>query len=197
MRARTTRLPVPGWADKIAHLIPLLALPSGLWRLGIAFGFSMGVLDEAGRPAHVHGLEALSIASLTLITELVALTAFGLVRRWGEVVPRWIPLIGGRRVAPCAAIIPAVLGSIALIALWTFTIFGLGDMSFSHAWMFVAMLVCYAPLHLWGPLLLLLTWAYHRRRRAEVMPRSGYRGGRRSVRREVAVHGRSRGAVRP
>jgi hypothetical protein len=168
MRARTTQLPVPGWADKIAHLIPLLAVPSGLWRLGIALGFSMGVLDEAGRPAHMQGFEALSIASLTLITELVALTAFGLVRRWGEVAPSWIPLIGGRQVAPYAAIIPATLGSLALITLWTFTIFGLGDMSFSHTWMFVAMVACYAPLHLWGPLLLVLTWAYYKRRSAEV-----------------------------
>jgi len=167
MSSRTTIRPVPEWADRVAHLIPLLVLPSGMWRLGVAFGFSMGVLDAAGHPAHVHGLEAVGIGSLTLISELVALTAFGLVRPWGEVVPGWIPLIGGRRVAPYAAIIPAVLGSLALMAIWTFTVFGFSDMSFSSPWLFALMLACYLPLHLWGPLLLLLTWAYHRRRGLE------------------------------
>ena len=35
----------------VAHAIPFLTLPSGLWRLGLVFGSSMGMLDDFGRPA--------------------------------------------------------------------------------------------------------------------------------------------------
>jgi hypothetical protein len=46
----TTERPVPRWAYRLAHAIPFLTLPSGLWRLGLVFGSSMGMLDN-GRPA--------------------------------------------------------------------------------------------------------------------------------------------------
>lgn len=173
-RQRTTERPVPHWANVIAHVIPLLTLPSGLWRVGIALGFSLGTLDDSGRPFHVEGWEAVYILGISLFAEAVALTAFGLVRAWGEVVPRWIPRIGGRRVPPLAAVIPAVLGSLALILIWTY---GFRDLFFSlngvpipfanDGWA-ALMIACYAPLNLWGPLLLVLTWAYYRRRGARL-----------------------------
>lgn len=50
LAAPRTALAVPRWADRLAHLIPLMTLPSGLWRLGLAFGSSMGALDDNGRP---------------------------------------------------------------------------------------------------------------------------------------------------
>lgn len=168
---RQTERPVPRWANVIAHVIPLLTLPSGLWRIGIALGLSMGTLDDNGRPFHVEGWAAVYIFGISVVAEAVALTAFGLVRAWGEVVPRWIPLIGGRHVPPLAAVVPAVLGSLALILIWTY---GFRDLFFSFdgvpipftndAWA-TLMIACYAPLNLCGPLLLLLTWAYYRRRR--------------------------------
>jgi hypothetical protein len=169
-RRRQTERPVPHWANVIAHVIPLLTLPSGLWRVGIALGHSMGTLDDNGQPFHVEGWEAAYIVGISIVAEAVALTAFGLVRAWGEVVPRWIPLVGGRRVAPLAAVVPAVLGSLALVVIWTY---GFRDLFFSFdglpmnftsdGWA-VLMVACYAPLNLWGPLLLVLAWAYYRRR---------------------------------
>ncbi|ADB31640.1 hypothetical protein Kfla_2572 [Kribbella flavida DSM 17836] len=163
-----TENPVPPWANRLAHLIPFLVLPSGLWRLGLVAGSSMGMLDDGGRPAQLHGWgEHVYIVCLTLFSEAVALTAFGLVRRWGEVVPGWIPWLGGRRVAPYAAIVPATLGGLSLIAIWTY---GFRD-AFSGDFLPFAsdagaalMIACYAPLQLWGPALLVLTWAYYRRR---------------------------------
>ncbi|QNE23273.1 hypothetical protein F1D05_32995 [Kribbella qitaiheensis] len=164
-----TEHPVPRWAYRLAHVIPFLTLPSGLWRLGLVTGSSMGTLDDAGRPMHLHGFgENLYVVCLTLFSEAVALTAFGMVKRWGEVVPRWIPLIGGRRVAPYAAIIPATLGSFALIAIWTYGFRGAFTgqfIPFSSDAAAALMITCYAPLNLWGPALLVLTWAYYRRRR--------------------------------
>jgi hypothetical protein len=39
MPTAQTQRPVPPWAERLAHAIPLFALPSGLWRLAVAFGF--------------------------------------------------------------------------------------------------------------------------------------------------------------
>ncbi|GAA0271258.1 hypothetical protein GCM10010302_06030 [Streptomyces polychromogenes] len=49
------------------------------------------------------------VVGLSVLTEAPALLTTGLVSEWGEVVPRWVPLIGGRRVAPLVAVIPAFL----------------------------------------------------------------------------------------
>ena len=164
-------LPAPPWADRLAHVIPLLVLPSGLWRLAVAFGFPLGMLDDAGQLASVRGWPAIYIAVISLLSEAVALTAFGLVRPWGEVVPAWLPFIGGRRVRPKAAIIPASLGSVALMLIWTCGFWDVwtGDQASRMASPLWAAVFagCYAPLNLWGPALLMLTWAYHRRTTAE------------------------------
>lgn len=164
----TTERPVPRWAYRLAHAIPFLALPSGLWRLGLVFGSSMGLLDTNGQAAALGGAGGkVYVIFLTIFSELVALTALGLVSRWGEVAPRWIPFIGGRRVHPYAAIVPAVLGSLALIAIWTFAfrdVFTDHFIQFSSPAWKALMLACYLPLNLWGPALLVVTWAYYRRR---------------------------------
>jgi hypothetical protein len=162
-----TERPVPRWAYRLAHAIPLMTLPSGLWRFGLVGGSSMGILVD-GRPTYLVGAgEKVYVVFLSLFSEAVALVAFGLVKSWGEVAPRWIPFIGGRRVNPYAAIVPATLGGLSLIAIWTF---GFRDVFTDHfipfsspAWK-TLMIACYAPLQLWGPALLVLTYAYYRRR---------------------------------
>ncbi len=160
--------PVPRWAERLAHIIPLLVLPSSLWRWAVAFGFSMGMLDSSGDLSILRGWPAVYVAVISLLSEAVALTAFGLVRPWGEVVPAWLPFIGGRPVRPRAAIVPATAGSVALILVWTVGFWEVwttgqpGAMA-SPFWAAV-FTVCYAPLNLWGPALLALTWAYRRRR---------------------------------
>ncbi|TCO35507.1 hypothetical protein EV652_101389 [Kribbella steppae] len=159
---------MPPWAYWLAHAIPFMTLPSGLWRLGLVAGSSMGVTNDAGHPIYLEGTgETIYVIFLSLFSEAVALIAFGLVKPWGEVAPRWIPFIGGRRVNPYAAIVPAVLGALCLIAIWTY---GFRDLFTNHfipfsspAWK-TLMIACYAPLQLWGPALLVLTWAYYRRR---------------------------------
>lgn len=164
---RTTERPVPRWAERLAHVIPLLTLPSGLLRLGLAFGSSMGTLDDNHQPMSVDGWEVWYVVALSIFSELVALTAFGLVHRWGEVVPRWIPLIGGRAVHPMAAVVPATLGALALIAIWTYgfrDVFSGDFLPFVNDGWAALMIGCYAPLQLWGPCLLVLTWAYYKRR---------------------------------
>src|SRR5262245_26302810 len=78
------------WADVVAHLIPLTVLPSGLWRVALAFGLGVGAVGTAP-PV---GGERVYIVCLSLVSEGAALLSFGLVRPWGEVLPRWLPLVG-------------------------------------------------------------------------------------------------------
>lgn len=74
---------VPRWADRVAHLIPLLTLPSGLWRIGLALGFSMGTVDLQGNPLHIRGWGIAYVVGLSVVSELFALLSFGLVRPAG------------------------------------------------------------------------------------------------------------------
>jgi hypothetical protein len=119
----------------------------------------------------------LYVVLLSIASELLAFTAVGLVARWGEVVPRWVPGLGGRRVPTYAAVIPATLGAVVLTALWTWVAVSLAEgrdiqgrplaAGFPldpHDWQGVLALTAYAPLLAWGPLLGVLTVAYARRR---------------------------------
>lgn len=155
---------------RTAHVLALIALPSGLWRIGIALGYSMGIENAGSTPPG----QAVAILGLSVLSEAVALLSLGLVRPWGEVAPRWIPLLGGHRLSPVAVTIAAVTGALALTAIWTFatinfvtlTVTGTPDHGFvfTNPWWEALLTACYLPLLAWGPLLLALATAYHRRR---------------------------------
>ena len=109
----TRALGAPRWALVAAHLVPLVALPSGIWRIFVAAGASLGTRDE-GAPIDVHGWESVYIIALSLVTEAAALLTLGFVRPWGERLPGWIPLLGSRRVAPRAAVVAGALGALLI-----------------------------------------------------------------------------------
>jgi hypothetical protein len=149
-----------------AHAIALATLPSALWRIALVLGASLG-LRYHGAPVDVQGWENLYVLSLSLVSEGAALLALGLVRPWGERAPRWIPRLGGRRIAPMAVVVPAATGAVLLQALWTFAFrdgLALPDLEFSHEGWRVLLVACYAPLLLWAPLLGAVTYGYYRRR---------------------------------
>ncbi|QFU97261.1 hypothetical protein KDY119_00755 [Luteimicrobium xylanilyticum] len=158
--------PVPGvprWARVAAVVVPLTVLPASLWRV-VAITLHVPIVDTSTTGPDARGTLptwmplGVYVVLLSIASELLAFTAVGLVARWGEVVPRRIPGLGGRRVPTSAAVIPAALGATALTALWT--------------WVAVSLaLAAYAPLLAWGPLLGALTVAYARRRRSSVVPR--------------------------
>ncbi|MFE2167429.1 hypothetical protein ACFXB3_20565 [Streptomyces sp. NPDC059447] len=167
---------VPRYARIAAAAIPFTVLPSCVWRLGLLFvdhsAADSGTLPD-WLPLDVY------VVILSVFSELLAFTALGLVAAWGEVVPRRIPFLGGRRIPVAAAVVPAALGALALTALWTVlaavtqlagtTIQGdpipADFPSEAGGWSAVWFYVCYAPLLLWGPLLGVVTVAYWRRRR--------------------------------
>ncbi|MFF2224429.1 hypothetical protein ACFVV7_14050 [Streptomyces globisporus] len=170
--AGDTERPVPRWAVRLAHALPLLLLPACLWRLPFALHFEMGQVQAGGMPAS--WLSIPYVLGLSVLTELIAVLTIGLVRGWGEVAPAWIPLIGGRRVRPMAAVVPAVLGGLILTALFTavplgddrsLTLHGVVDTVgySSHAWQLLAT-VCVTPIAAWGPITIAVAIAYYRRR---------------------------------
>ncbi|TMR40349.1 hypothetical protein [Actinomadura geliboluensis] len=118
------------------------------------------------------------VVVLSLVSELVAFTAVGLIARWGEVFPRWVPVLRGRRVPTMAAVIPASIGAAVLTVLWTVSVVNClvfqktiqgrplpdGFPIHFHSWEGVLGVLAYAPLVAWGPLLAAVTVAYYRRR---------------------------------
>lgn len=165
-----TTPPPPRWARWAAHAVPLVALPSSLWRLAMAAGLPVGYSDEVLRTDYdIPGAGYLILPLITVAQEAAALLTLGLVSNWGLVAPRWIPFIGGRPVRPMAAVVPAALGAL-ILTLVTFSQWMLwdtvdeGTLTGAHR---AFMGWCYAPLLLWGPLLAAVTVSYHLRRRRE------------------------------
>ncbi|MCQ0024350.1 hypothetical protein M4914_16205 [Streptomyces somaliensis DSM 40738] len=152
----------------IAYAVPLTVLPSSVWRLPAVF--SHGVSPG----------ERVYIVFLSVVSEVLAFTAVGLVARWGEVFPRWVPFLRGRRVPVGAAVVPAAAGAVVLTLLWTVAVPVTEVMDVTirgdevpsdypgkaGGWEAAWFYLCYAPLVLWGPLLGVLAVAYAKRRRA-------------------------------
>jgi hypothetical protein len=113
--AATGYRPVPRWARRWAYAAVALpvagwAVPHGLWLLGVPFGVSAAELDDMHR-----NLTTVTGAAITLVPPLVGLLVLGLVQRWGQQFPRWMPGLGGRRVPRLLAVVPAGLVAISLI----------------------------------------------------------------------------------
>ncbi|THV23545.1 hypothetical protein [Glycomyces paridis] len=171
---------VPRWAVWTAYATALTALPSALWRIAAMIGDVPLLEVDRAALAEASGLEAgpwWYIIALSVVSEGLAFLAVGLVTVWGEVWPRWIPVLGGRRVPVAAAVVPAALGASALMvfpyAMVMYT-FGMGidgepTRLVVNGWQEAVFWVAYAPIALWGPLLAVLTVHYARRRSAPAL----------------------------
>ncbi|MEU6983841.1 hypothetical protein ABZ946_10460 [Streptomyces sp. NPDC046324] len=157
---------VPRWAALAAHAVPLIVLPSGIWRIALTLGLPVARVDDPGLAQNTFQI------ALTVVAELLAFLTLGLVRSWGEVLPRRLPFVGGRRVPPGAATAAALGGAFGLLALtgwYTYVaVAGIGaDAAGTHTEGPVQealFLACYLPLAAWGPLLAAVAVAYRRRR---------------------------------
>ncbi|KJS55778.1 hypothetical protein [Streptomyces rubellomurinus] len=162
-----TERPVPGWALRLAKALPFIVLPQCLWRLPFAFDFCMGLIDEKRGPWEWWAVPY--VFGLSLVTESVTLLTLGLVSGWGEVFPRWVPFLRGRRVPPLVATVPALLGGAVVTFLFDLLGFIQGVDIFAperwgSVWWMVLARICITPAMLWGPITLALAVAYHRRR---------------------------------
>lgn len=150
-----------------AYAIPVCVFPSSLWRLVEV------VPNEA---CHTVAWEPYYIAILSLVSMGASVLCVGLVQRWGEVVPGWVPVIGGRivpvRVVTAAASAGIVVLAVVLSGFVISSIWGSapdvpevpGCPSPSERPEYALIAAAYAPLPLWLPLLVMVTVAYYRRR---------------------------------
>ncbi|MCT2592918.1 hypothetical protein LHJ74_23895 [Streptomyces sp. N2-109] len=163
--------PPERWAVRAAHLTVLCVLPSSLWRSLLAVGVPLGYSAEVMRENYqAPGSGTVYMLGLSLLAEVLAFLTLGLVRPWGEAVPRWVPVLGGRPVVPRTAVRVAAAGAVLLTLVFTVVPLvqtfvvdpGAGELDGGWLWL---MRACYLPVLAWGPLLACVTLSYHRRHR--------------------------------
>ncbi|WP_214326589.1 hypothetical protein [Nonomuraea sediminis] len=150
------------WAVTVAVATPLLYCATRWsWALGIPLGITRDFLEQSAKEAPGIWMAGAYLATFGALGGLLTL---GLTQRWGEIFPRWIPGLRGKRVPPLLAIVPATFVSIiitvagltylrrALSGMWSWDSWG--------AWF----PECFWPV--WGTALAAATLAYHLRRRA-------------------------------
>lgn len=156
---------VPRWAVLAAHAVPLVTLPSGLWRLALVAG--LPVTQDAEFSTMGFG-ESVYVVGLSVVSELLAFLTLGLVRSWGEVFPRWMPFLGGRRVNPAAATGVAFAGVAGLCAIAAWGVYAsvadLGPGIPASPAQDALLIACYAPLLAWPVLVAAVAASYYRRR---------------------------------
>jgi hypothetical protein len=164
----SARVAPPPWAVVAAYTVPLCVLPSAVWRSWLFVDGTVG-LDAEG----------LYLLTLTVASVGLALLTLGLVQPWGERMPPWVPVLGGRSIPVRAVVIPALSGALLLIGLSIFIVLdevfqlvGPGPVVIGPSGPDVAahpepdgrVMALYLPMLGWGPLLLALGIDYLRRR---------------------------------
>ncbi|HEU4630638.1 MAG TPA: hypothetical protein VFS08_12885 [Gemmatimonadaceae bacterium] len=152
------------WAVAIAAAVP----PTyAVTRLAWAFGIPLGGHAAELRVAQAVEGGRVLVAPLALGCTAIAgsLLTLGLVQRWGELFPSWLPLMGGRRVPPALVVAPAAVVSalvlaagLAIVRLWAAGRFVIEP----ESWLGSLPMLLWP---LWGAALAAATLAYHYRRR--------------------------------
>lgn len=148
------------WAVSIAVITPILyAATRWAWALGIPLGISEQFLREG----QASGLW-IAGAGLASVAVGGAILTLGLVQRWGEIFPRWMIGLAGKRVPPMLAIVPAAFVSLIVTSAGleyvrlVFTRVGIPDSS----WTTMGPELLWP---IWGVALAGATFAYYLRRR--------------------------------
>ncbi len=102
-----------------AIVVPVLY---ALNRYAFALGIPLGISEEYLRLGQERGMWTMGafMASFGLVGAVLTL---GLIQRWGEVFPRWMVGLAGRRVPIALAVVPGAIVSVLLIvggiAMWS------------------------------------------------------------------------------
>jgi hypothetical protein len=153
------------WAVAVAVAVPVgYAFTRVMWALDIPFGITRDFLDEIGDARHAGAaLGAMGVGG--------AILTLGLVQRWGEVFPRWMIGLRGRRVPIGLATVPARLVAVTVTSAGLMYIrfavtgefgshFGFGDGQWA-----AILPELFWPL--WGAALAVASYAYEIRRSSE------------------------------
>lgn len=163
----TTSRPAPRWAVLCAWTVPLTVLPSAAWRASLVLGEDdwLRAIGDGGWCLLLLSVLSVGLGALTI----------GLVRPWGEVWPRWVPLLAGREVPARPVAIAAWLGASVIMLLPVYVIVYRLFLPFDvrplidpdgivHPAPGLDVLSFYFPMLAWGPLLLAVATDYLRRR---------------------------------
>ncbi len=110
------------WGRIAVYVAMVAPVFYALTRYAWALGFPLGMSEEYLRRGQESGMwiSGLFLATFGLVGAVLML---GLVQRWGEVFPRWMIGLAGRRVPIALAVVPASLVSVLLIvggiAIWS------------------------------------------------------------------------------
>ncbi|MEV0841246.1 hypothetical protein AB0I55_17015 [Actinocatenispora sera] len=101
-----------------AAFLPYAAMKT-VWALGGTFAGVSGarmlaISARNGASGLWLTLESYGLDATALLAALGVLLLFALVRPWGRVFPRWVPLLRGRRVPRLVLLVPALLGTATL-----------------------------------------------------------------------------------
>jgi hypothetical protein len=146
------------WCAWTAAIVPVIyAVTRWSWALGFPIGIDPRLLDRAEAAGG-----AWAGATLGTVAIVGAVLTLGLIQRWGERFPAWLPVIGGRSVPPPLAIVPAsvvaVLATSAGLMFWRRTLMGAGAFTLSrHSWAALAPELLWP---IWGAALGAATQAY-------------------------------------
>nr|WTA65298.1 hypothetical protein OHB51_22600 [Micromonospora sp. NBC_00855] len=132
--------PVPRWTRRWAYVavaLPVVgwAVPHALWVLGVPVGISERALNDIERD-----LSTPTGVAITLVPPLAGLLVLGLVQRWGQQFPFWVPGLHGRQVPRRLAVIPAGVVALTLVTYGVLSIAVLvgellaGDTRWSDVW---------------------------------------------------------------
>jgi hypothetical protein len=152
----------------VAVTVPVgYAVTRFAWALGIPLGVTRELLDELGNGVYAG-------AALATLAVGGAVLTLGLVQRWGEVFPRWMPVVRGRPVPVRLATVPArvvavIVTSAGLMFVRMAAAGGFGGMPFDGSDIAAWLPELFWPL--WGVALAAASYAYEARRAATGTPR--------------------------
>lgn len=154
--------PPSRWGIAAAYAAFLVVVPSAVWRAAVVWGWLPGT--GALRSDILATSGAGYVLGLSVVQLLTGFLAVGLVSRWGVEVLGWRP----NRFAVLAAALLGALGAtlIFTVSMTTELLSGARpDKGLVTGSALDLMIVCYAPIVLWGPLVGVAAFDYARRTR--------------------------------
>lgn len=106
-----TREAAARWGKPAVAIAVLVPVVYAVTRLAWALGYPLGITEAFFRQGVGTGLW-LRGAALAMLALVGAVLTLGLAQRWSEVFPRWMPIVGGRRVPRALVMVPAAIVSI-------------------------------------------------------------------------------------
>ncbi|MFI6319804.1 hypothetical protein ACIBG8_19880 [Nonomuraea sp. NPDC050556] len=157
------------WGRWVTVAAAVGALPYAVARLSWATPWPLGGYDPVGghvilvMPGGGDAATRLQGFMIGMSSVLGLVLTLGLISRWGEVFPRWMPRVGGRDVPVMLAVVPGTFAAAVLCVAAPGVLAGAVQMD---GWFDRVVFVLLFPCPIWGPLLGAAVYAYWRRRTA-------------------------------